>query len=138
MKSFWDKVAGVYDIMELVNRSAARRMERITEENISPGDIVLDCASGTGMLTFAAAKKARKVLSSDLSGEMVRTAAKKARFRGVSNVRFAVRDICELKVRDGAFDKVIAGNVLHLLPDPAKAAHELVRVTKKGGNTNPR
>lgn len=39
----------------------------------------------------------------------------------------------ELKCRDEAFDKVVAGNVIHLLDEPYKALKELERVCKKGG-----
>ena len=34
---------------------------------------------------------------------------------------------------DASFDKVVAGNVIHLLPEPEKALAELKRVTKSGG-----
>ena len=38
-----------------------------------------------------------------------------------------------LKCRAESFDKVVAGNVIHLLPSPEKALHELERVVKKRG-----
>lgn len=133
MKSFWDKSAGIYDLYELANRRVNRQLEEITEENISKGDMVLDCAAGTGMMTFAAARNARCVLCTDCSRAMLVAAKKKAGRNGVFNVRFAIRDICALKYRDSSFDRVMAGNVLHLLPDSEKAAKELIRVTKKGG-----
>ncbi len=34
---------------------------------------------------------------------------------------------------DGSFDKVVAGNVIHLLDNPLTALHELNRVCKEGG-----
>ena len=39
-----------------------------------------------------------------------------------------------LKCRDNAADKVVAGNVIHLLEDPRLAIRELERVCKPGGN----
>ena len=39
----------------------------------------------------------------------------------------------ELKSKDEIFDKVVAGNVIHLLEEPYKALEELLRVCKKGG-----
>lgn len=39
----------------------------------------------------------------------------------------------QLKCRNDRFDKVVAGNVLHLLPDPYVAVKELERVCKSGG-----
>ncbi len=38
-----------------------------------------------------------------------------------------------LKCRDNRFDKVVAGNVIHLLEEPYTAVRELERVCKKGG-----
>ncbi len=49
------------------------------------------------------------------------------------NIRFAQADITALAFADGSFDKVVAGNVIHLLDDPLKAMGELNRVCKDGG-----
>ncbi len=38
-----------------------------------------------------------------------------------------------LRFDDNSFDAVVAGNVIHLLPEPDKALRELFRVTKSGG-----
>ena len=38
-----------------------------------------------------------------------------------------------LRCRDNRFDKVVAGNVIHLLEDAESAVRELVRVCKPGG-----
>lgn len=62
---------------------------------------------------------------------MLRQAAKKC--RKFPNVIFKKADITNIKCRDGRFDKVVAGNVIHLLPEPEKALHELERVVKQGG-----
>lgn len=39
----------------------------------------------------------------------------------------------KLKYADNSFDKVVAGNVIHLLPKPKAALQELTRVCKPGG-----
>ena len=62
---------------------------------------------------------------------MLKQAARKC--RKISNVSFRRADITKLKCRNDRFDKVIAGNVIHLLPDPGKALAELERVVKPGG-----
>ena len=50
---------------------------------------------------------------------MLRQAARKCRKYG--NVSFHRADITNIRCRDGRFDKVVAGNVIHLLPDSGKA-----------------
>ena len=133
MSSFWDKFSGLYDMFELLNYNVNRQMCRAVEEEIPKGAVVLDCAAGTGMLSMAAAKNAKKVICTDVSKNMLIEAMKKARRKGIYNIAFAKRDITSLKDKDNTYDAVIAGNVIHLLSDPEKAFSELVRVTKKGG-----
>jgi SAM-dependent methyltransferase len=42
------------------------------------------------------------------------------------------------KVTDGSFDKVVAGNVIHLLDAPMQALRELNRVCKRAGSSSSR
>ena len=49
------------------------------------------------------------------------------------NVVFKKADITSLKAKSNTFDVVVAGNVIHLLPDPRSALNELTRVCKHGG-----
>ncbi len=131
--NFWDRVAGLYDWVELTNRrvnsAAAVRVARLVPE----GANVLDCAAGTGLFALAAARRADSVLCTDLSQAMLSRAEKKARKQGLSNICFAVRDLTALPEGNGSFDVVIAANVLHLLPEPETAVRELWRVTAPGG-----
>lgn len=53
--------------------------------------------------------------------------------RKYKNASFRRADITHLNCRDELFDKVVAGNVIHLLPEPEKAIKELERVVKPGG-----
>lgn len=131
--NFWDKIAGVYDIAEAFNGKVYKKMTRTATRLTPEGATVLDCAAGTGELAFAAAAKAEFVICTDKSVKMLDKAEKKAAVKGIKNIRFEARDIYSLGDEDESFDTVIAGNVLHLLPDPQKAVRELYRVTKKGG-----
>ena len=133
MSTFWDRWARFYDLAERsnrrVNRAAAVRVGAL----IPPGARVLDCAAGTGEFSLAAAGRASSVLCTDLSLPMLDRARRKAEKRGLTNIRFARRDVTALSDREGSFDVVIAANVLHLLPEPEKAVRELWRVAAPGG-----
>jgi len=50
-----------------------------------------------------------------------------------SNITFEQANIQDLNYPDESFDKVIAGNVIHLVDDRNKALSELLRVCKIGG-----
>ena len=133
MSTFWDRVAGLYDLFEWSNRKVNAAARARVGALVPAGARVLDCAAGTGGFSLAAARRAGWVLCTDQSEAMLGRARKKAAKRGLSNIGFAIRDITALPDPDGSFDAVIAGNVLHLLPKPEKAVRELWRVTAPGG-----
>ena len=129
---FWDNVAGVYDIyVNVINRKTHKALRKIISELIDPEDTVLECACGTGLLSTVIAEKCRHLTATDFSKKMLRKAQKNC--REYSNIKFETADITALKYPDNSFDKVVAGNVIHLLDEPLKALSELDRVCKPGG-----
>ena len=129
---FWDKISPLYDLFENVyNRKVYVGTGRKVAEFIEPADEVLECACGTGAITICIADKCKNLIATDFASGMLKQAAKKCRKCG--NVTFRRADITNIKCRNERFDKVVAGNVIHLLPDPGKALAELERVTKPGG-----
>ena len=133
MSTFWDRWAGFYDLVQRSNRRANAAAAARAAAWVPAGGRVLDCAAGTGQFSLAAAERAGGVLCTDLSEAMLKQARKKAARRGLSNVRFALRDVTALPDPDGSFDAVIAANVLHLLSEPERAVRELWRVTAPAG-----
>ena len=129
---FWDKVAGVYDIfVNVINRKTHKKLKKIVRNLIEPCDIVLECACGTGLLSAVIAPKCRQLTATDFSEKMLKKAEKNCRvFR---NITYAQTDITALPFADCSFDKVVAGNVIHLLDNPLTALSEMNRVCKDGG-----
>lgn len=131
--TFWDKIAGLYDIAESFNPKPYKAMLEGIKAVVPQGAKVLDCAAGTGELSIAAAEKAGHVLCTDMSMPMLERARKKSAKKGIKNISFAERDIFSLPDEDNTYDVSMAGNVLHLLEEPERAVRELCRVTKQGG-----
>ena len=129
---FWDNVAGVYDVfVNVINRETHQKLKKIVSSLIEPGDTVLECACGAGLLSAVIAQKCRQLTATDFSEKMLKKAEKNCRvFR---NITYAPADITALPFADGSFDKVVAGNVIHLLDNPMTALGELNRVCKDGG-----
>jgi ubiquinone/menaquinone biosynthesis C-methylase UbiE len=129
---FWDKISPLYDLFENVyNHKVYVGTGKKVAEFIESTDEVLECACGTGAITVCIAEKCRRLIATDFASGMLKQAARKC--RRFSNVSFKRADITSIKCKDDRFDKVVAGNVIHLLPDPGKALAELERVVKPGG-----
>ena len=81
-----------------------------------PGLTWLDVGCGTGALTEAILEAAdpREILGVDPSADFLATAAQIADPR----VRFAIGDAHALPAPSDTYDVVIAGLVLHFVPDP--------------------
>jgi len=129
---FWDRVAGVYDLfVNVINGKTHKALRQIVSDLIKPEDVVLECACGTGLLSTVIAGKCRQLTATDFAPKMLKQAEKNCgEFR---NIIFRQADILSLDFPDSSFDKVVAGNVIHLLDEPMKALNELDRVCKPGG-----
>ena len=129
---FWDNVAGVYDVfVNVINRRTHQKLKKIVTDLIEPDDTVLECACGTGLLSAVIAAKCRQLTATDFSRKMLKKAEKNC--RAFRNIIYDQADITALSYPDGSFDKVVAGNVIHLLDNPMTALYELNRVCKDGG-----
>lgn len=129
---FWDQVAGVYGLfVHVVNRKTHRALRRIVAGLVGPQDRVLECACGTGLLSAAVAPGCRHLTATDFAPKMLEKAQKNCAAYG--NITFALADVTALRFPDHAFDRVIAGNVMHLLDRPLQALRELNRVCAPGG-----
>ena len=129
---FWDMISGVYDLFEkLYNRKCYDGVGVRVAQEINESDIVLECACGTGSISKPVAKKCRKLFATDMSVNMMKRAQKKC--RECTNITFKKANIMSIRSKDNRFDKVIAGNVIHLLDEPYNAVDELLRVCKPGG-----
>ena len=129
---FWNRIAPVYDVFEKVyNNKVIKGTAEICASHMNDTDDVLECACGTGLITTSTAPKTHHYVATDFSKNMLKKCMKK--MKGQYNTEFKFADITKLEFEDNSFDKVVAGNVIHLLDDPVKAMKELERVVKPNG-----
>ena len=129
---FWDKVSGVYDLFEnIYNKSVYQSTGESVAKYIKNSDRVLECACGTGAISIFIAPVCKELIVSDYSVGMLKQAKKK--LKNYDNIDYRRVDITDIEAEDNSFDVVVAGNVIHLLPDPQRAMNELTRVCKDGG-----
>jgi ubiquinone/menaquinone biosynthesis C-methylase UbiE len=75
-KSFWDSIAGVYDLFErLYNKRCYDGTGAKVASYIEDDSRVLECACGTGSISRFLAQKASRLTAADLSDGMLRQAA---------------------------------------------------------------
>ena len=129
---FWNRISGIYDFVEntfngKVNRDIAQYVANLMDSD----DVVLECGCGTGMFSVKIAPRCKCITATDFAEKMLRQAKKKC--QALTNAEFIIADITKLEFADESFDKVVAGNVIHLVDDPKKAMGELLRVCITGG-----
>jgi trans-aconitate methyltransferase len=92
----------------------------------------LDVGCGTGALTevILDAADPREILGVDPSVDFIGAAT--AHIID-SRVRFAIGDASTLPAPNDAYDVVLAGLVLHFVPDPQPAIREMMRAARPGG-----
>ena len=92
--------------------------------------IVLEIATGPGLLAKNVAYAAKKMIATDYSDGMIKE-AKKGNYP--KNLEFEKADATNLPYADKTFDAVIISNALHVMPNPEKALREIDRVLKDDG-----
>lgn len=133
-RAFWERKASQYDrvAMGLFGRPLPRALE-LTADGVSGANAVLEVAAGTGLMTAAIAPRARRVVATDYADNMLTVLRQRMKTAGISNVESAQRDIYALGYPAASFDVVVAGNVLHLVPDLERALEALCYVLRTGG-----
>lgn len=128
-KNIWNFFAPVYEFSMRVQKDIYSYLyERIGE--VAKGKVVLELATGPGMIARHIALAAKSVVATDLAPKMIETALKA---KNPENLSFEVADATSLRFEDNSFDVVVIANALHIIPNPEKALAEIRRVLKDDG-----
>ena len=100
--------------------------------DLRSGRKVLDVAAGNGMVSLAAARRWCDVTSTDYVASLLDRGRARAAAEGL-NIEFKVADAEELPFADASFDTVISTFGVMFTPNQERAAAELLRVCKSGG-----
>ena len=131
----YDDVTGAFD--RFTERFTGSIAERVVElASIRPGDSVLDVGCGTGVVSFAAARRltgSGRLVGIDLSDGMLAAAREKASRGRFSMVEFRKMDAEALDLADAQFDAALSMFALRHFPHPEAALAQMSRVLRPGG-----
>lgn len=149
VRGVFDRVAGRYDLMNDLMSAGVHRLWKdaaAARLNPQPGEVIIDCAGGTGDMARRFAKLARQAKARnggrgatvhvlDYNAEMV--AAGRARDRskggGEAEITWGVGDAQNLPLPDAVADAYCISFGLRNVTDIQKALNEARRVLKPGG-----
>ena len=128
-KNIWNFFAPVYEFSMRTQKNIYDYLyERIGE--VAKDKVVLELATGPGMIARHIAPAAKSVVATDFAPKMIETALKA---KNPENLSFEVADATSLRFEDNSFDVVVIANALHIIPNPEKALAEIRRVLKDDG-----
>jgi ubiquinone/menaquinone biosynthesis C-methylase UbiE len=100
--------------------------------DLQAGWQVLDVAAGNDNASLAAARRGCEVIASDYVAALLEGTRRRAEAEGLP-VETRVADAEALPFADASFDAVLSTFGVMFVPDPDRAAAELVRVCRPGG-----
>ncbi len=129
-KKFWNKVAKFYAKFMAKNNTIYYKLSEILAEYLSANSDALEIGCGTGQLSFLIAENVKSLTATDFSDNMISICNHK---NTAKNIIFQQEDGSSLSFADNSFDLVIAGNILHIVPNIDKVIAEVKRVVKPDG-----
>jgi demethylmenaquinone methyltransferase/2-methoxy-6-polyprenyl-1,4-benzoquinol methylase len=134
VQAMFDRIAGVYDLMNSVMTAGLHHRWRARAADmaaLNPGDSALDVATGTGDLAVELATRVGpegEVLGSDFSERMLELAREKA-----PALRFEHGNALSLPYDDDSFDAATVGFGARNFSDLPQGLREMARVVRPGG-----
>ena len=144
VRGVFDRVAGRYDLMNDLMSGGVHRLWKdavAARLNPQPGEVIIDCAGGTGDMARRFAKMARgaqqrrggpdaKVFVVDYNAEMISAGRAKG---GEPEIAWAVGDAQRLPLPDACADAYVIAFGIRNVTDIPAALVEARRVLKPGG-----
>jgi demethylmenaquinone methyltransferase/2-methoxy-6-polyprenyl-1,4-benzoquinol methylase len=144
VRGVFDRVARRYDLMNDLMSAGVHRVWKdmtATRLNPQPGELIVDCAGGTGDISRRLAKLARKaqhrrggpdarIAVVDFDHEMVKSGIERG---GEPEIVWSVGDAQRLPLPDGSADAYVIAFGLRNVTDIPAALAEARRVLKPGG-----
>lgn len=130
---FWDRAARKYAADPIADMAGYEATIRRVQSLLSGEQNVLEIGCGTGTTAMRLAPHTRRLLATDVSANMVAIAREKLAAEPMPQLSFAVADADVPTTAQGAYDVVLAFNLLHLMADLDRALEAAAQALKPGG-----
>jgi len=130
---FWDRIARKYAADPIADMAGYEATLARVQGLLSVEQDVLEIGCGTGTTALRLAPFTRRLLATDVSTGMIDIAREKLAIRPVPQLSFAVADADAPEFGQGAYDAVLAFNLLHLVDDLDQALSFAVQALRPGG-----
>ena len=131
VRSMFDRISGVYDLMNQVMTAGLHHQWRRRAADLAgagPGTSVLDVATGTGDLAIEMASRGAEVIGSDFSEEMLARARDKQ-----PGITWEWANAMDLPYESDRFDAATVGFGARNFSDLERGLREMTRVVRPGG-----
>ena len=130
---FWDRMARKYARDAIKDMAGYERTVERVKEFLNAHDAVLELGCGTGTTALKLAPGVARYVATDISREMIAIAREKAAVERCDKLEFSMAGADRSSWPAGAFDVVLAFNVLHLVPDRTQFLEQALAALKPGG-----
>jgi len=130
---YFNKLAGRFGRVYVPGRSWQALAHALL--GLLPPMVIADMGAGEGTLAQLLARTAKKVIAVDNSEKMVEFGRALAREHGFRNLEYRLGDVEEPPLEPRSVDLVLFSQVLHHVPDPARALGAAHKALRSGGRT---
>lgn len=135
--AFWDRIAHKYSLDAVADPAGYETTLHRVQRLLCAEHEVLEIGCGTGTTAIRLAPFTRRLLATDVSGNMIAIARQRLEVEPTPQLTFALAEAdasaVPLAFGQSAYDAVLAFNVLHVLNDLDKALALAFRALKPGG-----
>lgn len=132
-KKFWDNASKNYDKTEKRFEYIHQKSRENTKKHLESSNVVLDYGCGTGTTACEIANDVKEIYAIDISSKMIEISKGKATAKNIKNVTFAEGDIFDETLKKESFDRILAFNMLHTIPNPEDAMQRINELLKPDG-----
>ena len=132
-KEFWNRASNSYDKTEERFEYIHSKSRKNTKKYLDKNNVVLDYGCGTGTTACEVANDVKEIYGINISTKMIEISKGKAAEKNIVNITFAEGSIFDVELKKESFDRILAFNMLHTIPNPKDVVQRIDELLKPNG-----